>query len=588
MIDHEEIALIGTSRKPGLLDQVRSRSLVVPEFQREFLWARKPDRTSRLLASIAQEWPAGALLLMEGDRGFQTHPVDGWKKDANLPVAKDASHAVLDGQQRLTALYQALFNRSPSHVFAVAILELLNSGEIDPEDGGTFRHFGKRTWERRYGSVEKQRDAGLIAVSDVVNPKAWDYWKDQFEQPTKSDLSELRQDGALAGLLRYQFPVSIVLTSAPDEALSNIFVTINQQGIKLTTFDLIVARTIKRKRGQQPGFNLRERWDFAAGREESEDAAAVPPKYERLRNFEIDPEVPLRLVRLIVDTSTKLSDTSILKLDPDDVRQRIDGAFAALERVVKFLEDQVGLIPQTLPDANYLLPMALVAHNKPAVFRTRRDSANVLRWYWSATFRTAFGRGQTGDLVTSESAKLVDWLIQRGPEPALTRGFWGAFDQELGRFVQGTAQNEHFMRAMFALEVAGGAVDWRGSPDGSGKFDKFVLADSGTWPVTRLDIHHMWARGVKAPPKSQRKVRGIELPHGSEAYEAVINRCLLLKETNIAIGNTPLPSVRRLKGVREDWIASNLIDPGTRQWAPFVRARLDRILAALEKRIPRT
>ena len=142
--------------------------------------------------------------------------------------------------------------------------------------------------------------------------------------------------------------------------------------------------------------------------------------------------------------------------------------------------------------------------------------------------------------------------------------------------------------AMFALDVAEGAVDWRGSPDGSGKFDKFVLADSGTWPVTRLDIHHMWARGVKAPPKSQRKIRGIELPHGPEAYEAVINRCLLLKETNIAIGNTPLPSVSRLKGVRKDWIGSYLVDPGTRQWAPFVRARLDRILAALEKRIPRT
>ena len=357
MIDHEEISLVGTKPKPGLLDWARSRQLMLPEFQREFLWANRPDKTCALLASIAQEWPAGALLLMEGDRGFQTQAVEGWKKDSKSGV-KPVTHCILDGQQRLTALYQAYSGHSPTYVFAVAILDLANTGEVDPEVGGTCRAIGKKSWNKQYGSVEKQREDGLVAVHDLINPKGWDFWRDGFDQHQSAELSELREEGPLSGLLRYQFPVSIVLDTAPDEALAQIFVTINQQGIRLTTFDLVVARTIKRKKGGQKGFNLREVWERAAGREETEELPAIPPKYERIRAFGIDPEIPLRLVRLVVDDSTKLSDTSIIRLEPSDVRQRIGRALDVVDRVLGFLESQIGLIPRLcqMPVTCFLSP----------------------------------------------------------------------------------------------------------------------------------------------------------------------------------------------------------------------------------------
>ena len=587
MIDHEEISLIGTKRKPGLLDWIRAREMLVPEFQREFLWERKPDKTASLLASIAQEWPAGALLLMEGDRGFQTKVLQGWKKEPKIPT-KAIRYAILDGQQRLTALYQAFYGRSKPYVFAVAVGELLNSGEVDPEEGGTFRAFGRKTWDRKYGSMDNQRADGLIALEDLVNPRAWDHWKDGFHQDESEDLSELREDGALAGLLRYQFPVSIVLQSAPDEALASIFVTINQQGIKLTTFDLVVARTVKRKRGKEPGFNLREVWERAAGREETEDEPPIPAKYERLRNFGIDPEIPLRLVRLIIDSSSKLSDTSIIRLDPAEVRQRIQRALEALEKVLAFLEERIGLIPPTLPDSNYLLPLALAAHGKPAVLKNQRDSEHLLRWYWAATFRSLFGRGRTGDEIPKQATKLSDWVVQRGPEPEVTAGFWPAFrQQELARFVQGTAQNQHFMRAVFALEVAEGATDWKGLPKTTGGGSSaFRLRDAGTWPPTSLDVHHIWARGVKKPPKTKRRVQGLDVPHGPEAHESVVNRCLLLKETNISIGNTPFSNVVKLEGVRAGWMSTYLLDAKARDWPGFVDGRIRKVRAALARRVP--
>jgi hypothetical protein len=589
MIDHKELPVVGAEPTTGLLDLIRSRALVLPEFQRSFLWSKKPDKTTSLLTSIAQGWPAGALLLMAGDRGFQWNPVEGWKADAGYPVAKQIQYALLDGQQRMTALYQAFYNRSPAYVFAIAIMDLLNAGEIDPEDEGTFRSFGRKTWEKQYGTIEKQREAELISVGDLVNAKAWEFWKDGFDANTKAELNELRENGPLAGLLRYRFPVSIVLDSAPDEALANIFVTINQQGIKLTTFDLVVARTVKRAgKGGQAGFNLRDVWEKAAGREETEDEPGIPPKHERIRNFQIDPEVPLKLVRLVVDPATKLSDTTILRLKPSDVQQRVERAVKTIDDVLGFLEEQIGLIPATLADPNYLLPVALAAHTKPAILKTKGDSARVLRWYWAATFRMIFGRGRTGDLIPQSARALVDWVIHHGPEPDVTTGFWSAFDQDLRfRLFQGTAQNGHFLRALFALEIAEGALDWRGMPDGDGGFEEFELRDAGTWPPTRLDVHHMWARGVKKPPKAKQNLNGIEIPSGEDAYESVVNRCLLLKETNIAVGNTPFASVDKLENVRREWIETYLLDPDTDKWEDFVAARLEKVHEALEKRVPK-
>jgi hypothetical protein len=446
---------------------------------------------------------------------------------------------------------------------------------------------GRKQWERSNGTIEKQRDKGLITVANLMSSKAWEYWKDGFDAPKKADLSAMRDEDLLAGLVRYTFPVSIVLSTAPDEALANIFVTINQQGIKLTTFDLVVAKTVRRAKGSGKGFNLRDVWESSAGREESDDEPAIPPKHERIRNFDVDPELPLRLVRLMVDGNAKLSDFSILKLSASDVHQRVPRALEVIDGVLQFLEKRTGLIPQTLADSNYLLPIALAAHRKPAVLKNQRDSERLLTWYWASIFRMTFGRGRTGDLIPKEAASLLDWIIDFGSEPEVVTGFWSAFEQDVKfRFFQGTAQNQHMMRALFALEAAAGATDWRGEADDSGAYSEFLLSDAGGWPRTPLDIHHMWAQGTKRPPKSKTKVRGVEVT-ADDVYETVINRCLLLKATNIAVGNTPFPSVTQIANIDADHIATYLIDHSAKTWPSFVEARFDRIVEALEARVPK-
>src|ERR1700760_107886 len=93
-----------------LLDWINEQDLVLPEFQRDYDWS--DDRVIALAATMMRGWPAGSFLLQEmGDATFfSVRPFDG----GPFIDAKRAATVVLDGQQRLTGLYHALFDVGPS------------------------------------------------------------------------------------------------------------------------------------------------------------------------------------------------------------------------------------------------------------------------------------------------------------------------------------------------------------------------------------------------------------------------------------------------------------------------------------------
>ena len=82
--------------------------LQLPNFQRGWVWDQ--DRIIDLLASISEGFPVGALMTLDasGEVAFAVRPVEG------APAACKALEAyLLDGQQRMTSLYQSTSTRSP-------------------------------------------------------------------------------------------------------------------------------------------------------------------------------------------------------------------------------------------------------------------------------------------------------------------------------------------------------------------------------------------------------------------------------------------------------------------------------------------
>lgn len=87
-----------------LLEKVQEGSIQLPEFQREWVW--EDDRIKSLLASVSLSYPIGTLMLLQTgnpDVRFKARSVAGAPSSPSEP-----ERMLLDGQQRMTSLFQAL------------------------------------------------------------------------------------------------------------------------------------------------------------------------------------------------------------------------------------------------------------------------------------------------------------------------------------------------------------------------------------------------------------------------------------------------------------------------------------------------
>ena len=88
----------------NLLEDVETGKIRLPEFQRGWVW--DDYRIRALLASISRGFPVGAIMTLHsgGDINFKTRLVEG----VDGQVTNNLAYFLLDGQQRLTSLYQTL------------------------------------------------------------------------------------------------------------------------------------------------------------------------------------------------------------------------------------------------------------------------------------------------------------------------------------------------------------------------------------------------------------------------------------------------------------------------------------------------
>ncbi len=88
----------------NLLDAVEKGDIQLPDFQRGWVW--DDARIKDLLISISLGFPIGAVMTLDASGGVQfvSKLIEGVAE--NIKV--DPAHYLLDGQQRLTSLYQSL------------------------------------------------------------------------------------------------------------------------------------------------------------------------------------------------------------------------------------------------------------------------------------------------------------------------------------------------------------------------------------------------------------------------------------------------------------------------------------------------
>jgi hypothetical protein len=226
--------------------RISTGQVQLPRFQRFEAWG--PREIDDLVQTVVDELPAGAALILEiGDKPpFHSRPLAG----APEPTER-MTELLLDGQQRLTALWRTLTENYPDRSHFINI-----TGQL--EDEGEEREFAaisqSRWWRdgKRYpvwcDDPKQVCGRGLIPAR-LLRPgsdgeKECSLWLGEATDGNKDQLLALQPivGGLRARVGAFNLPFLALPVQSSDTVILNVFVKLNTRTIPLTAFDIIVAR----------------------------------------------------------------------------------------------------------------------------------------------------------------------------------------------------------------------------------------------------------------------------------------------------------------------------------------------------------
>ena len=218
-----------------LLSEIHNRTTVLPDFQRNFVW--EPGATQELIVSIASNYPAGSILrVRDAKRVFAAREFEG------SPSLDGAKHTflVLDGQQRLTSLYQAFYGVG-DHRYFLSLGKLTDGSDFED---AIFHIRATTKWAKAREDFALQAKELLLPLS-VLKGGAGGFgrWGRQVARQL-ADRERIVLEDALDSIEEmwinviddYHFPVVTLSEKTEADALCTIFETLNRTGVKLSDF----------------------------------------------------------------------------------------------------------------------------------------------------------------------------------------------------------------------------------------------------------------------------------------------------------------------------------------------------------------
>lgn len=301
-----------------LLARIKNGDLAVPAFQRSFVW--DPSATRELLVSIASSFPAGNLLFLRGGEAiFSPRAVEG----APELRPQGAELLVLDGQQRLTSLYQALRGVG-THRYFLDIGALMGGTPLD-DATHVYRTDRAKSWE----SIDRQAqdlmfpfarcDEFLTWKDDVIQRRQKDGVTSKEGIAVLSRYLNMVHERVISPVRNYKFPVTTLGSDTPTDAVLTIFETLNRTGLKLTVFELVTARVFMH-------FKLRDAWNEAL------------TKYPILASdsFDVDPYYILQTIALRMKRVPQRG--IVVALEVDALTEHWDEAVAGMDCALRCSE----------------------------------------------------------------------------------------------------------------------------------------------------------------------------------------------------------------------------------------------------------
>jgi len=528
-----------------ILNDVNSGKIQLPDFQRGWVW--DDNRIKGLIASVAKSFPIGAIMLLEtGNESirFKTKLVEGAVEASGVIPEM----LILDGQQRLTSLYQAIItdrvvNTRNSKGYEIkrwyyidmvkaldsesdleeAIFSI-NEKKIVAEDIGRTVVLDLTTEENEFRNL-------MYPVSKVDDYDEWrtrfiEYW--DYEKDKIKFWNEFERE-IIKGFNNYSVPVIVMKKSNPKEAVCQVFEKVNTGGVALTVFELLTASFASDE------FDLKEDW-------EKINSEILPYKVlGKTSNTDFIQAVTLystymkRMAATLSGLNENLPAVSakrkeMLNLSLSEYRRYRDIIAKGFIKASMLLVEQHIYNARDLPYITQLIPMAAILARLGDKVENVGNKNKLMRWFWCGVLGELYGSANETRYAL-DMVQVTEWIENNADEPKTI------YDANFSpsRLHTLRTRNSAAYKGVYAIMMDDNIRDWLSA----------TKIDFSSYFSESIDIHHIF-------PVAWCLKNGIS----SSDYDCIINKTPLSGRTNrIVSGDAPSKYLERLKkhaGVSED------------------------------------
>lgn len=513
--------------KPKILDLVRGAykgEVMLPDFQRNFVWDRQS--IEEFIESLLEKVFVGTFLVLrtiKGKEPFKCIFVQGAEK-VNPDINNNVSTIVIDGQQRITSLFYAIYspdiplkNTERPYAFFIDLKKLAEDNVDEAVISFAKDHrFFRSIWRKGKGfDIERIREQKLLPLTLLQSDNKFnDIWYEHLKSLFEEKIAE-KVKSYLNNILEYNvitlsLPVS--LNDEPEKIVV-LFERLNRTGIKLSTYDLLVARFYK-------FMNLREEWENLFN--ESNNYQNI----KRLASFRIDnTSVPFSFVQALVLSNEKsIKDRDLIKID-DRILKKTEW-----KRVVQVAENKV--LSKLFNQSNYgigmdvdkWLPYTTIVIPLLALYLKYEhpDVGKIDKWYWSVVFSENYS-SSTESKIMKDFREVSKWFEDNSLVPEVVRDLRDQIQKGAYSLKDVKRVGSSLYRGVFNLIFRNDPVDF---------FEPENIA------FNELNDHHIFPkkflRGVSVDP------------------DIVLNRTLIFDKTNKIISDkSPADYIKQMINIQK-------------------------------------
>lgn len=530
-----------------LLAEIASGKIQLPDFQRGWVW--DDDHVRSLLVSIARSFPVGAVMMLQtgGAVNFQVRPVEGVEKEA---ANTSPDKLILDGQQRLTSLTQAIATSSPVNTrtakgkkikrhyyfninLALEGEEYLDQAVIAVDDDRRIRSNFGRDIELDLSTRELECQQLHFPCDQILNSDHWEQALHEHAPDEFSKYMEFRQT-VINSFRNYQLPIIELKKETSKEAVCLVFEKVNTGGVSLSVFELVTASYAAE------GYNLRDDW-FGS------ELRSVDSRQERIAKDQLLPKLGstefLQAIALLYTQERKKLDlesgksgkqvrpisvkrAAVLDMPLTAYKQWADEVEQGFRFAAQFLRKQCFFSPKDIPYSTQIVPLAAIMTVLGNRWHEPRIYEKLARWYWCGVLGELYG-GAVETRVANDFEELQVWFENDNEMPRTVID--ASFDPD--RLDSLKSRLSAAYKGINVLVLREGALDF---------FWKDSVQDLDQQDIP-LDIHHIF-------PKDWCKKQGIP----AKIYDSIINKTPISYKANRKIGGAaPADYLLKIQGDRQ-------------------------------------